>query len=100
MELDEIVKVAILNKYYGNLLTSKQKTIVNMYVDNNLSLKEVSEELGITRQAIKDALDKALDTLNDAENRLNFISRDEKIKSILKNDTMDYKQKILAILED
>ena len=49
---------------------------------------------------VKDALDKALDTLNDAEDRLKFISRDNKIKSILKDFPEDYKKKILAIMEE
>ena len=100
MKLDKLVEVAILNKYYGNLLTPRQQDIVNMYVDNNLSLKEVGEELDITRQAVKDALDKALDTLNNAENKLKFITRDERIKNILKDCPEDYKKKILAIMEE
>ena len=98
MEIDEIVKIAILNKYYGNLLTDRQRDIVNMYVDNNLSLQEVGEELDITRQAVKDSLDKALDTLYNAENRLHFVDRDNRIKKAL--ESKDYKSKILAILEE
>ena len=100
MKLDELVRVGVLNKYYGNLLTNRQRDIVNMYVDNNLSLQEVSAELKITRQAVKDALDKALVTLNDMEDKLHFISRDEKIKKILESNTDDVKQKVLTILED
>ena len=43
MNIDERVEIAILTKYYGNLLTEKQKQVIFMYVDNNLSYKEVSE---------------------------------------------------------
>lgn len=100
MELEEVVQVAILSKYYGNLLTNRQRDIVNMYVDNNLSLKEVSDELHITRQAVKDSLDKALLTLTQAEEKLHFISRDEKLIEILKSGDKNAVQKILAILED
>ena len=100
MELNERVRVGILNKYYGELLTNRQKDIVNMYVDNNLSLQEVSEELNITRQAVKDALDKAIETLNSAEEKLHFISRDEKIKELINSKGDNTLQKILALLED
>ena len=41
------------------MLTERQQLILEMYVDNNLSLAEVSVELGISRQAVKDALDNA-----------------------------------------
>ena len=85
MEIDEIVKIAILNKYYGNLLTDRQRDIVNMYVDNNLSLQEVGEELDITRQAVKDSLDKALDALYNAESKLHFVDRDNRIKLALES---------------
>ena len=47
MNIEERVKIAVLVKYYGKLLTAKQRDIVEMYIDNNLSLAEVSEELNI-----------------------------------------------------
>ena len=105
MDIEERVKVAILNKYYGKLLTARQQDIVEMYVDNNLSLQEVSEELGISRQAVKDALDTAVETLNLTEEKLGFVGRDEKIKEIIENKpnteiSMMSKLEIIAMLED
>ena len=65
MNIEERVQVAILSKYYGKMLTERQQDILKMYVDNNLSLAEVSEELGISRQAVKDALDNSMQTLKN-----------------------------------
>ena len=103
MNLEERVEVAILVKYYGKLLTERQQTILEMYVDNNLSLQEVSDELGISRQAVKDSLDNAIQTLKSTEEKLCFVCRDEKLKDIIENnkqiDTMA-KLQLIALLED
>ena len=105
MNIEERVKIAVLVKYYGKLLTAKQRDIVAMYVDNNLSLAEVSEELNISRQAVTDALDNALNSLEKYENELKFIARDEKLKQLIENKSlanidMTTRFEILGILED
>jgi len=105
MDIEERVKVAVLSKYYGKLLTERQQTILEMYVDNNLSLQEVSAELGISRQAVKDALDTAIDTLKATEEKLGIINRDQKIKDIIENKSnqeisMMSKLELISILEE
>ena len=103
MNIEERVQITILSKYYGKLLTDRQQDILKMYVDNNLSLSEVSEELGISRQAVKDALDNAITTLKNTEEKLQFISRDDNIKKqIEENKNLDMMTKIqlIALLED
>ena len=103
MNIEERVQIAILSKYYGKLLTGRQQDILKMYVDNNLSLAEVSEELGISRQAVKDALDNSMSTLKNAEEKLRFIARDDNIKhTIEENKNLDMMTKIqlIALLED
>ena len=103
MNIEERVQIAILSKYYGKMLTERQQDILKMYVDNNLSLSEVSEELGISRQAVKDALDNSMQTLKNMEEKLQFISRDDNIKEqIEENQTINMMTKIqlIALLED
>lgn len=103
MNIEERVQIAILSKYYGKMLTDRQQDILKMYVDNNLSLAEVSEELGISRQAVKDALDNSMQTLKNMEEKLQFISRDDNIKKLIEeNKTLDMMTKIqlIALLED
>ncbi len=105
MNIEERVNIAILMKYYGKILTDKQREILSMYVDNNLSLQEVSEELNISRQAVKDTLDKAINILNKTEDSLKFISRDKRIISFINNKSNKEidettKKQLLSILED
>ena len=103
MNIEERVQIAILSKYYGKMLTEKQQNILKMYVDNNLSLAEVSVELRISRQAVKDALDNSMTTLKNIEEKLQFISRDDNIKKLIEeNKKIDTTTKIelIALLED
>ncbi len=101
MNIKERVQIAILTKYYGKLLTEKQLKVITMYVDNNLSLAEVAEELNVSRQAIKDTLDKTTVALNNFEKDLQFVARDDKIKKILQdNKPEEAVRKILSFLED
>ncbi len=101
MDINERIKIGLLAKYYGKLLTNKQLNVIKMYVDNNLSFAEVGDELGITRQAAKDMLDKAINLLKEYENKLQFNARDDKIKTILTNEKPEQAViKILSILEE
>ena len=83
MKIEEMIEIDILMKYYGELLTDKQKGIINLYINNNLSLSEVSENLAISRQAVKDSVDTAVNNLKDAEKKLQFIARDSRIKEYI-----------------
>ncbi len=102
MDIQERITVGILNKYYGKMLTEKQQTILTMYVDNNLSLAEVSVELDISRQAVKDAVDNALLALKNMEEKLAFVARDNELKHIINNSKIDEKTKmqLMEKLED
>ena len=100
-----MIEIDILMKYYGSLLTDKQKKIVNLYINNNLSLSEVSENLSISRQAVKDSIDTAVNNLRETENKLKFIDRDARIKDFIEKikdnniDTMT-RLELLSLLDD
>ncbi len=102
MDIIERVRVDILFKYYGKMLTEKQQKIMAMYIDNNLSLAEVSEELNISRQAVKDAVDNSISALNNMEEKLGFIARDEKLKNEITGFGINenIKMQLINLLED
>ncbi len=56
--MEKNVQVSILCDIYGELLTEKQKDILDLYYNDNLSLAEIAEEMHITRQAVKDSISK------------------------------------------
>lgn len=56
--MDKNVEIGLLCDIYGELLTEKQQDVLDLYYNNNLSLAEIADELGITRQAVKDSIAK------------------------------------------
>lgn len=54
--MDKNVQIAMLLDIYGEVLTEKQQDILDLYYNNNLSLAEIAEEVGITRQAVRDSI--------------------------------------------
>ncbi|HYE80569.1 MAG TPA: putative DNA-binding protein [Clostridia bacterium] len=72
---DKIVQIALLFDFYGQLLTEKQIDIVDMYYNNDLSLGEISEQQGISRQGVYDTLKRAEKTLFEYEEKLGLVER-------------------------
>jgi predicted DNA-binding protein YlxM (UPF0122 family) len=72
---DKLVQIALLFDFYGQLLTVKQIEIVDMYYNNDLSLGEISEQKGISRQGVYDTLKRAEKTLYQYEEKLGLVDR-------------------------
>ena len=81
--MEKNVKVALLFDFYRNMLTSRQAESIDLYYNEDLSLAEISEHMGITRQGVRDNIKRAENTLFDTEDRLGLASRFLKIKSDL-----------------
>lgn len=69
---------------YKPLLTEKQCGIMEMYYFSDLSLGEISEETGITRQAAFNCIKKSEERLEELEKSLGLFKKREEIKEILK----------------
>ena len=72
---EERVKIGLLLDLYGNILTEKQKQTMDLYFQQDYSLSEISEQLSITRQAVRDSLLRAETTLFDADARLGLLEK-------------------------
>ncbi|MBR2901440.1 MAG: hypothetical protein IKC39_04270 [Clostridia bacterium] len=64
---------------YGNALSERQKDVVDLYYNEDLSLAEISENCGITRQGVRDAIRHGVETLRSLESALGF---EKKLKRI------------------
>lgn len=82
---DKMVQIALLFDFYGQLLTEKQIEIVDMHYNNDLSLSEISEQFGISRQGVYDTLKRAEKTLFDYEEKLGLVNRFIEQKESFKN---------------
>ncbi len=74
--------ISQLYDFYGALLTEKQQYAVEMYYNDDLSLSEIAESIGITRQGVRDQLRHAEEFLISCENKLGFAEKIRKVLSI------------------
>ena len=66
---------SVLLDFYGPVLTDKQRVILTEYYDEDLSLAEIAENLGITRQGVRDGIKRAEQQLLEMEERLGLAKR-------------------------
>lgn len=66
------VEISMLLDLYGETLTAKQRDYLNYYYNDDLSLSEIAENEGITRQGVRDAIKRAEAVLFDMESKLRF----------------------------
>ncbi len=78
--MDKLYERGLLFDFYGELLTPHQQHIYSEAVFNDLSLSELSEEEGISRQGISDLIRRCDKQLEGYENKLHLIEKFSKIK--------------------
>ena len=75
LNMESIEKISLLYDFYGRLLTEKQRQVMALYHEENLSLAEIAEEFGITRQGVHDTLKKAEHLLTEYEEKLGLVAK-------------------------
>ena len=68
-------ELTLLYDYYGEMLTERQRACFDLHYNQDLSLGEIAEELGISRQGVHDALVRTEAALRMMEQRLGCVSR-------------------------
>ena len=81
--MEKIVEQGLLYDFYGELLTEHQRRIYEDAVFNDLSLSEIAQNAGISRQGVHDLIKRCDKTLEEYENRLHLMARFEKIRQKL-----------------
>lgn len=78
--MNEILEQALLYDFYGELLTSHQKEIYEQFVLEDLSLSEIAEDAGISRQGVHDLIKRCNKTLEGYEAKLHLVEKFLSIK--------------------
>lgn len=82
-DLDKKWHISMLLDYYGELLSDRQREIAVYYHNDDLSLGEIAELMGITRQGVRDALKKSEAILLSCEEKLGIVARFGKLQKRL-----------------
>lgn len=80
--MDEILEQTLLFDFYGELLSERQRDVYQQYVFEDLSLSEISREVGMSRQGVHDLVKRSKAMLEEYEQKLRLV---EKFLLIKKN---------------
>ena len=90
--MEKKVEISILLEIYGKLLTEKQYEYMNYYYNEDLSLSEIAENDGITRQAVMRILQKTSKKLEEYEQKLQIMEKQKQIKKNIEQLRKENKQ--------
>ena len=80
---NQTYRMTMLFDFYGELLTDRQKEFFDLYYNEDLSLAEIAENAGISRQGVRDVIVRAEAILTDLEDKTGLIRRFHAMRSQL-----------------
>lgn len=80
----DLMRRALYLDFYGSLLTEKQREIYDLYYQQDLSLGEISELRGVSREAVYDTLKRSEDALKSYESKLRLLEKYQFSREITK----------------
>lgn len=72
---NQTYRMTMLFDFYGELLTERQKEFFDLYYNEDLSLSEIAENNGISRQGVRDIIVRAEGIMQDVEDKTGLIRR-------------------------
>ena len=72
---NQAYRMAMLFDFYGDLLTERQKEFYDLYYNEDLSLAEIAENYGISRQGVRDVIVRAEASMTEIEDKTHLIRR-------------------------
>ena len=86
------LEMSYLLDFYGNVLTEKQRDMMQQYYNMDLSLSEIADNFGITRQGVRDSIKRGESVLLELEEQVGFADKYrslmdgiDKIKTLAQN---------------
>lgn len=90
------LNLSVLLDFYGDTLTEKQKDVLELYYNEDLSLAEIAEHEKISRQGVRDSIKRGEETLLELEQKLGMAEK----FSVLSNLLDSIKEKAEAIYNE
>ena len=80
--MEKNLNISSLLDVYGNFLGEKQRSLTEHYYNDDLSLAEIAENEGITRQGVRDLIKRAENQLNELESKCGYSKKFSRLKAI------------------
>ena len=91
--MEDRVEISLLMDIYSPLLTEKQKNIMELYYNDDLSLEEIAELNNTSRQAIHDLIKRCYKQILSYEDKLNLLKKSLEKESVIEALLNDMKKK-------
>ena len=85
------MKISFLLDFYGDVLSERKRTVLEYYYNDDLSLSEIADEIGISRQGVRELIKKAEEELHFYEEKLGLAARF--------GDAQKYAQELLSLID-
>lgn len=72
--MDSKHEISLLYDFYKELLNGSQQQVIELYVNDDLSLSEAADILSISRQGVRDSLNRAVKKMRDYESKLHLLA--------------------------
>lgn len=69
------LEISYLLDFYGDVLTQKQRDVMEQYYNDDLSLAEIADNFGITRQGVRDSIKRGESIILELESKIGFAAR-------------------------
>ncbi len=94
--MNEILEQSLLYDFYGELLNEHQKEIYEQFVLEDLSLGEIAEMAGISRQGVHDLVKRCGQTLKGYEEKLHLVAKFMSVKDKVArmNELLEYNEQM------
>lgn len=89
------VRIPMLLDFYGNLLSETQRHYLDLYYNEDLSLSEISDNVGKSRQGICESIKRAESILINSERKLGFLKKSDEL-----NEDLAYVENFLIELKN
>lgn len=84
MNTEKDLRVSVLLDYYSPMLTDKQRDVIDLYYNEDLSLSEIAEHEKITRQGVRDSIKRGEQTLYEMEEKFRLAERSDRYSALIR----------------
>ncbi len=82
---NQTYRMTMLYDFYGELLTERQKEFYDLYYNEDLSLSEIAENYGISRQGVRDVIVRAEGIMTEIEDKTGLVRRYQQMRGLLED---------------
>jgi len=105
--MDNVLRNTLLYDFYGDLLTEKQRDIYHMYFCEDMSLAEIGDRCGISRQAVNFSLKQTQKNFDAFEGVLKLVERHiaaraqiEELRAAIEREDYPECRRIISEMDD